>query len=210
MNMSQIECPVCHAQIDFTNGGFCPQCGFEVKVSLQELPEEFKAHEVKKVEVHQKLWDDYSSAQEALKKAEGKLRELEEENHRLTEKIAANAVEIEGLKKKKSGVPFYLMQVDANRTFQLLPIDVGRTSFGSYVADQQAACQFHYCIDPSLDSTQFIIDCKLVGESGYELSLINNGTRRISINGSILNNSVRVMSPDVIEMDGFQLIILRP
>lgn len=207
--MSQLECPVCHEQISFQEGGICPRCGFEVSVSLQELPEEFKAHEQKRVEAHQKLWNDCTESKAVSARLEEKTKVLESENNRLKEELAAKTTELEALK-KKTGVPFYLMQVDANRTYQLLPVDIGRTSFGSYVAAQQAACQFHYCIDPSLDSTQFIIDCKQIGDSAYELSLINNGTRRISVNGTILNTSVRIMSPDVIEMDGYQFVLLRP
>ena len=207
--MSQIECPVCHEQISFQEEGICPRCGFEVRVSLQGLPDEFKAHELKRAEAHQKLWKDYLESQARCSRIEESMKVLEIENSRLKEEVATKSAELESLK-KKAGVPFYLMQVDANRTYQLLPVDIGRTSFGSYVAAQQAACQFHHCIDPSLDSTQFIIDCKQIGESGYELSLINNGTRRISVNGTILDSSVRIMSPDVIEMDGYQFVLLRP
>lgn len=208
--MNQIECPVCHQQTDLSEGGICPQCGFEVRVALQPLPEEFKDFENKRLEAYRALWASVSETRDSLAKANEEITKLKEDNDQLKTKNTELVSEIETLGKRKLGVPFYLMQVDANRTYQLMGIDVGRTSFGSYVQSQKAGCQAHFCIDPSLDPTQFIIDCRMISEGNYELSLINNGTRRISINGSILDSEVRIMSPDVIEMDGYQFVLLRP
>lgn len=208
--MMEIECPVCGNKIDYDQSSLCPECGFEVRLRLRPLPEDLQQAEDARIEsvrnryeTAKKQASDYQAVKEERDDLQGRIAEL-------TRVLANLEAQMVQAKEKKAQVPFFLMQVDANRTYQLIPIEVGRNSFGSYVAAQEANCPHHHCISPEMDATQFIIACEQTGEERYRLTLFNNGTKPIFVNGRPLSHSCPVMSPDSIEMSGYQFILLRP
>lgn len=206
----EIKCPVCDNTIEIDNSSICARCGFEVKLRLSPLPTQLQQLEDERIQIAKNRYDSIKNQMAQQIKLESKNSELQQQVAELNKTINELQDRLNQANTKKNQVPFFLMQVDINKTYQLLPIEEGRTSFGSYVAAQEANCAFHHCISPEMDATQFIITCEPTTEKRYRLTLLNNSTKPMLINGRPLGKSCPVMPPDVFEIGEYQFILLRP